>query len=70
MDQRYLELPIVVPSVPPGLGLVTGDWVYVRTPKFPVTGVINSVIEALPGWYLLFLVSDSGYVSDGKWVKL
>ena len=70
-DQRYVELAIVpTPALPPGVAPVDADGVYVQIPASPVTSATVNQVTALPGYYLLFLVSNLGYVSDGRWVRL
>lgn len=66
-DQRYVELAIVArpPTVP-----ADADGVAVQVPASPVTSATVNQVTALPGHYLLFLVSNLGYVSDGRWVRL
>lgn len=68
-DQRYVELRPTAPpeSIVQQVGL-EGMWV--RTPSAPVTGVLNSRIDALPGYYMMFLISDQDVPSEAKWIKL
>lgn len=44
-----------------------GMWV--RT-NAPVMGVLNSSVDALPGYYMMFIISDEDVPSEAKWVKL
>jgi hypothetical protein len=68
-DQRYVELR---PTAPPNPTAQQADAVgmWVRTPNAPVTGVLNSSVDALPGYYMMFIISDQDVPSEDKWVKL
>jgi hypothetical protein len=67
-DQRYIELrPEPWPADSPRTDSA-GMWV--RTPAAPVTGSLNSRVEALPGYYMMFLISEKNIPSAAKWVKL
>jgi hypothetical protein len=66
-DQRYLELAMVSPPTIPQEG---AQGVWVQTPPPPVTSFAANQIAALPGYYMMFLVSNLGFVSDSRWVRL
>jgi hypothetical protein len=67
-DQRYVELrPMPWPKNVP-VDDTIGMWV--RTPATPVTGSLQSRVEAPPGYYMMFLISDQDVPSVAKWVKL
>lgn len=64
MDQRYIELSAnFFPN--------NYDLVEVKSPANPsFTSTAQGSIEALPGYYMLFLVTVSGATSPAKWVWL
>ncbi|MCU0863922.1 MAG: galactose oxidase early set domain-containing protein [Planctomycetes bacterium] len=64
MDQRYVEIPIVGASA----GVVQVQLPN-QTPASWVGTAPRSIV-ALPGYYMLFLVSSSGAYSEAKWVRL
>jgi hypothetical protein len=68
-DQRYVELR---PTAPPDSIAQQVDAVgmWVIAPATPVTGVLNSRVDALPGLYMMFVISDQDVPSVAKWVKL
>lgn len=66
-DQRYLELAMVSPPAIPQEG---AQGVWVQTPPPPVTSFAANQISALPGYYMMFLVSNLGFVSNSRWVRL
>lgn len=60
-DQRYVEVSILE---------VTDAGITIQVPAAPVTTSTVNQVPALPGFYILFLVSNDGYVSDGRWVRV
>lgn len=54
--------------------MVTGsppNTITVRTPPTPsITGTAQGAIVAPPGWYMMFLISNTGKPSVAKWVRL
>jgi hypothetical protein len=61
MDQRYVELA----TTP-----VSSTMVTIRTPTAPNGGSATNSVRALPGYYLMFLVTLGGAASTGRWVYL
>jgi hypothetical protein len=63
MDQQYIELSAQL--------FDSNDQVDAKAPAQPsFTGTTQGSVEALPGWYMLFLVNASGATSHAKWVQL
>jgi hypothetical protein len=63
MDQQYIELKTQL--------FDSNDQVDASAPAQPsFTGTTQGSVEALPGWYMLFLVNASGATSHAKWVHL
>lgn len=63
MDQRYVELPVSL--------FESNDQVTVTAPAPPsYSGTAQGSVQALHGWYMLFLVTASGTTSPAKWVRL
>jgi hypothetical protein len=64
MDQRYVEL-VEPPTVPPP------NTIMVTTPPTPnPIGTAQGSVIAPPGWYMMFLVSNTGTPSIAAWVNL
>lgn len=64
MDQRYVELMEATPTPPPLTITIT-------TPPTPnPTGTTQGSVVTPSGWYMLFLISNTGTPSIGEWVQL
>ncbi len=64
MDQRYVELEELSATAPP-------DTIVIKTPPTPNPfGTTQGSIVAPPGFYLMFLISNTGVPSVAKWVHL
>ncbi len=66
MDQRYVELEIVSVFPPPPPNTIS-----VKTPPGPNPfGITQGSVVAPHGWYMMFLISNTGKPSIAQWVRL
>lgn len=63
MDQRYVELEEATTPPPP-------NTITVKTPPAPTGGTTQGSIVAPAGWYMMFLISNTGTPSIAAWVQL
>lgn len=64
MDQRYVELEEPLITAPP-------NTIMIKTPPTPnPTGTSQGSVVAPPGWYMMFLISNTGVPSVAKWIHL
>jgi hypothetical protein len=63
MDQRFVELEEAATLPPP-------NTINVKTPPWNSGSTNQGSVFAPPGWYMMFLISNTGTPSIGAWVQL
>ncbi len=63
MDQRYVELAEAMGIPPP-------NTIVVKTPTMPTSGTTQGSVVAPSGWYMMFLISNTGTPSIAQWIRL